>query len=52
MEEIVKNLEVINPKNIVESISSKLDWGAEKLSDDITCLALNLENTELLKRKK
>ena len=52
VEEIVKNLEVINPKNIVESISSKLDWGAEKLRDDITCLALNLENTELLKRKK
>ena len=25
------------------------DWGAEKLRDDITCLAINLKNIELVK---
>ena len=52
VEEIVKNLKDINPINVVEGIASKLNWGAEKLRDDITCLALNLDNTEILKTKK
>mgnify|MGYP002822228610 FL=1 len=52
VEEIVKNLKDINPINVVEGIASKLNWGAEKLRDDITCLALNLDNTETLKTKK
>ena len=34
------------------SIANELNWGAEKLRDDITCLALNLKNTELVKSKK
>ena len=52
VEEIIKNLNEINPSSIVEGIATKLNWGADKLRDDITCLALNLENTELLKTKK
>ena len=52
VEEIIKNLNDLNPTSIVEGIASKLNWGADKLRDDITCLALNLENTEVLKKKK
>ena len=40
------------PKNIVESIEKELNWGAEKLRDDITCMAINIENTELIKKTK
>ena len=38
----------------MDSIAKELDWGAEKLRDDITCLAINIKNTELIKpeRKK
>ena len=39
-------------KNIVDSIAAELNWGAEKLRDDITCLALDLKNTELVKKIK
>ena len=42
----------ITPKNIVDSIATELNWGAEKLRDDITCLALDLKNTELVQLKK
>ena len=52
VQEIVKDLQNITPKVIVDSIAEKLDWGAEKLRDDITCLALNLNNTELIKPAK
>ena len=52
VQRIVKGLENITPKNIVDSISNELNWGAEKLRDDITCLALDLENTELIKKLK
>ena len=38
----------ITPKNLVDSIANELNWGAEKLRDDITCLALDLKNTELV----
>ena len=31
---------------------TKINWGAEKLRDDITCLALDLKNTELIKKQK
>ena len=41
-----------NAKNIVESIEKELNWGAEKLRDDITCMAINLKNTELIKKQK
>ena len=41
----------VTPKNIVESIEKELNWGAEKLRDDITCMAININNTELIKKK-
>ena len=49
VQKIVKGLENVTPKNLVDSIANELNWGAEKLRDDITCLALDLKNTELLK---
>ena len=52
VEGYVKDLNTISPKNIVDTIASELNWGAEKLRDDITCLALNLDNTELIDVKK
>ena len=52
VQRIVKGLDIITPKNIVDSIASELNWGAEKLRDDITCLALDLKNTELVKKIK
>ncbi|MFL2886467.1 MAG: CHASE2 domain-containing protein [Candidatus Pelagibacter sp.] len=52
VERLVKNLSVITPKNIVDSISDELNWGSEKLRDDITCLALNLKNTEIIDTNK
>tara|TARA_B100001559_G_C15890955_1_gene345149 strand:- start:109 stop:498 length:390 start_codon:yes stop_codon:yes gene_type:complete len=52
VERIVKDLSSITPKNIVDSIATELNWGAEKLRDDITCLALDLKNTELVQLKK
>ena len=52
VQKIVNQLENITPKNIVDTIASELNWGAEKLRDDITCLALDLKNTELLSIKK
>ena len=48
---IVKELDVVTPKNIVDSIAAELNWGADKLRDDITCLALDLKNTELISQK-
>ena len=54
VQRIVTTLDNITPKKLVDSIANELNWGAEKLRDDITCLALDLKNTELLKpiRKK
>lgn len=52
MERIVKGLDVVTPKNIVDSIAAELNWGTDKLRDDITCLVLDLKNTELIKLKK
>ena len=54
VQKIVTQLDAVTPKNIVDSIARELDWGAEKLRDDITCLAINIKNTELIKpeRKK
>jgi len=48
VERIVKGLDAITPKNIVDSIAAELNWGTDKLRDDITCLALDLKNTELI----
>jgi len=52
VERIVKNLNDVTPKNIVDSIAAELNWGSDKLRDDITCLALNIKNTELITKKK
>ena len=52
VQRIVKTLNEVTPKNIVDSIATELNWGAEKLRDDITCLALDLKNTEIIKPQK
>jgi len=49
VERIVRNLEIVTPQNIIDSITIELNWGAEKLRDDITCLALDIKNTQLIK---
>ena len=51
VQKIVDNMSEVTPKNIVESIEKELNWGAEKLRDDITCMAINIDNTELIKKK-
>ena len=52
VKQIINKLDIVTPKNIVDSISKELNWGADKLRDDITCLALDLKNTELVNLKK
>ena len=52
VERIVKDIDDITPKKIVDSIASELSWGIDKLRDDITCLALDLKNTDIIDRKK
>jgi len=52
VEKIVKHIDDVTPKKIVDSIASELNWGIDKLRDDITCLALDLSNTELIDKKK
>ena len=49
VERIVKGLDVVSPKNIVDAIVSELNWGTDQLRDDITCLALDIKNTDLIK---
>ena len=51
VKQIINKLDIVTPKNIVDSISKELNWGADKLRDDITCLALDLKNTELVNLK-
>jgi len=51
VQKIIDNMTKMTPKNIVESIEKELNWGAEKLRDDITCMAININNTELIKKK-
>ena len=50
-QKIIDNMTEVTPKTIVESIEKELNWGAEKLRDDITCMAININNTELIKKK-
>ncbi len=52
VKQIIMKLDTITPKNIVDSIAEQLNWGADKLRDDITCLALDLKNTEIIKPQK
>ncbi len=51
VQKIIDAMSEVTPKNIVESIEKELNWGAEKLRDDITCMAININNTELIKKK-
>tara|TARA_B100000941_G_scaffold218516_1_gene161241 strand:- start:151 stop:2205 length:2055 start_codon:yes stop_codon:yes gene_type:complete len=51
VQKIVDNMSEVTPKKIVETIEKELNWGAEKLRDDITCMAININNTELIKKK-
>jgi len=52
VERIVKGIDGITPKKIVDSIASELSWGTDKLRDDITCLALDLNNIDIVDKKK
>lgn len=52
VKQILTKLDTITPKNVVDSIAEQLNWGADKLRDDITCLALDLKNTEIIKPQK
>ena len=52
VQKIIDNIQEVTPKTIVESIEKQLNWGAEKLRDDITCMAINIKNTELIKKTK
>ena len=51
VQKIINEMSQVTPKSIVESIEKQLNWGAEKLRDDITCMAINISNTELIKKK-
>ncbi|GIS77653.1 MAG: hypothetical protein CM1200mP13_10120 [Candidatus Pelagibacterales bacterium] len=51
VQRIFKELNNLPPKNS-RFFCKELNWGAKKLRDDITCLALDLKNTELVKSKK
>ena len=50
-QKIINDMSEVTPKTIVEAIEKELNWGAEKLRDDITCMAINIKNTELIKKK-
>ena len=53
VENIVKGMEIVTPKDLVEQVTSTLNWGIPKLRDDITCMAINFDNpTEIEKKKK
>ena len=52
VQKIIDGMSEVTPKSIVESIEKELNWGAEKLRDDITCMAININNTELIKKTK
>ena len=49
VQKIIDEISKVTPKTIVEEIETKLNWGSEKLRDDITCMAINIKNTELKK---
>ncbi len=51
VQKIINEMSEVTPKSIVETIEKELNWGAEKLRDDITCMAINIKNTELIKKK-
>jgi len=52
VENIVKEMETITPKDLVEKVTSTLNWGIPKLRDDITCMAINFDNPNEIEKKK
>ena len=52
VQKIINKISEVTPKSIVDSIEKELNWGADKLRDDITCMAINIKNTDLIKKKQ
>ena len=52
VENVVKEMETITPKDLVEKVTSTLNWGIPKLRDDITCMAINFDNPNEIEKKK
>jgi serine phosphatase RsbU (regulator of sigma subunit) len=52
VENVVKEMEKITPKDLVEKVTSTLNWGIPKLRDDITCMAINFDNPNEIEKKK
>ena len=52
VENIVKEMDIITPKELVEKVTSTLNWGIPKLRDDITCMAINFDNPNEIEKKK
>ena len=52
VQKIINKISEVTPKSIVNSIEKELNWGADKLRDDITCMAINITNTDLIKKGK
>ena len=45
IKEIILNIKEINPKNIINNIVDTLNFDQAKLRDDITCLSININNS-------
>ena len=45
IQEIILNIKEINPKNIINNIVDTLNFDQAKLRDDITCLSININNS-------
>ena len=45
-------MDTITPKDLVEKVTSTLNWGIPKLRDDITCMAINFDNPSEIEKKK
>ena len=45
IQEIILNIKEINPKNIINNIVDTLNFDQAKLRDDITCLCININNS-------
>ena len=52
VENIVKEMTIVTPKDLVEKVTSTLNWGIPKLRDDITCMAINFDNPNEIEKKK
>ena len=45
IQEIILNIKEINPKNIINNMVDTLNFDQAKLRDDITCLCININNS-------